>query len=193
MRLHSLARHSRVAATAAVLVASLTTLGAQQKPAPTPDPNPITSALRDAWNGAKRNFRRSADVMPEAKYNFKPVDSVRTFGAILAHVAGASYEFCAAAKGEKPAHAEDEFEKSAKTKAEIVKALDGAIAYCDEVYTTLSDAKAAQIVAGAFGGPQGARAANLIGNTNHFNEHYGNLVTYLRINGLVPPSSAPQQ
>ena len=155
--------------------------------------NPITQALRDAWTGAKTNFRRSADVMPEAKYGFKPVDSVRSFGAILAHVAGASYEFCAAAKGEKPPHAEDEFEKSATTKASIVKALDGAIAYCDQVYNTLDDAKAAQMVAGAFGGPLGARAANLIGNTNHFNEHYGNLVTYLRINGLVPPSSAPQK
>jgi hypothetical protein len=158
-----------------------------------PSANPITAAMRSAWNGAKQNVRRSADVMPEAKYGFKPVDSVRSYGAILAHLAGASNEFCASAKGEKTPHAEDEIEKSAKTKAEIVKALDGAIAYCDEVYKTLDDAKAAQLVAGAFGGPQGARAANLIGNTNHFNEHYGNLVTYLRINGLVPPSSAPQQ
>ena len=159
---------------------------------PAPAANPITQALRGAWASAKTNVRRSADVMPEAKYGFKPVDSVRSFGAILAHVAGASYEFCAAAKGEKTPHAEDEFEKSAKTKAEIVKALDGAIAYCDEVYKTLDDGKAAQVSAGAFGGPQGARAANLIGNTNHFNEHYGNIVTYLRINGLVPPSSQPQ-
>lgn len=165
---------------------------AQQKPA-APDANPITTSLRSAWNGAKRNVRRSADVMPEAKYGFKPVDSVRTFGALLSHVAGASYEFCSAAKGEKSPHAEDEFEKSAKTKADIVKALDGAIAYCDEVYKTLDDKKAAQMVGGAFGGPQGAVAANLIGNTNHFNEHYGNMVTYLRINGLVPPSSQPQQ
>src|SRR6187402_2371225 len=145
--------------------------------------NPITQVLRGSWTEVKTNLRRSADVMPEAKYGFKPVETVRSFGAILAHVAGASYEFCAAAKGEKTPHAEDEFEKSAKTKAEIVKALDGAIAYCDEVYKTLDDAKAARIVSGAFGGPQGARAANLIGNTSHFQEHYGNLVTYLRING----------
>src|SRR6187402_1165640 len=73
-------------------------------------PNPLTTALGSAWTEAKTNFRRSADVMPEAKYGFTPVAGVRSFGAILAHVAGASYEFCAAAKGEKPAHAEDEFE-----------------------------------------------------------------------------------
>jgi hypothetical protein len=155
--------------------------------------NPITQALRDAWASAKTNIRKSADVMPEAKYGFKPVEGVRTFGALLAHVAGASYEFCAAAKGEKTPHAEDEFEKSAKTKAEIVKALDGAIAYCDEIYKTLDDASAAQVVNGAFGGPKGPRAAALFGNTGHFQEHYGNIVTYLRINGLVPPSSAPQK
>ena len=182
----------KVASFVLALVLAAPAVLAQQKPA-APDANPITTSLRSAWDGAKRNVRRSADVMPEAKYSFKPVDSVRSFGAILAHVAGASYEFCSAAKGEKTPHAEDEFEKSAKTKADIVKALDGAIAYCDGVYKTLDDKRAAQIVGGAFGGPQGAVAANLIGNTNHFNEHYGNIVTYLRINGLVPPSSQPQQ
>jgi uncharacterized damage-inducible protein DinB len=175
----------------AVLSLSLVTPAfAQTKPATA---NPLTQALQSSWTSAKRNMRRSADVMPEAKYGFKPVDSVRTFGALLAHVAGASFEFCAAAKGEKSPHSEDEFEKSAKTKADIVKALDASIAYCDDVYKTLDDAKAMQMAGGAFGGPYGARAAALIGNTNHFNEHYGNIVTYLRINGLVPPSSAPSQ
>lgn len=175
---------------AAVVVMAMAPRVLAQPAAPA---NPMTQALRNAWTEAKTNFRKSADVMPEAKYNFAPVAGVRSFGAILAHVAGASYEFCAAAKGEKPPHAEDEFEKSAKTKADIVKALDGAIAYCDEVYKGLDDAKAAQIVAGAFGGPPSARAASLMGNTGHVQEHYGNLVTYLRINGLVPPSSAPSR
>lgn len=63
------------------------------------------------------------------------------------------------------------------------------IAYCDEVYKTMDDTKAAQLVAGAFSGSQAARAQNLIGNTGHFQERYGNLVTCLRINGLVPLSS----
>jgi uncharacterized damage-inducible protein DinB len=166
---------------------------ATTKPAPPANANPLTQALSDGWNDAKTNVRKSADVMPEAKFNFKPVDTVRTFGAILAHVAGATYEFCAAAKGEKTPHAEGEFEKSATTRAAIVAALDGAIAYCDGVFKTMDDKKAMEIVPGAFGGPAAPRAAALMGNTNHFNEHYGNLVTYMRINGLVPPSSAPQR
>ena len=178
--------------TVRLLVLALVLANPLQLVAQTPA-QPVTASIRSAWNEAKTNFRKSADVMPEAKYGFKPVDSVRTFGAILAHVAGASYEFCAAAKGEKTPHAEDEFEKSAKTKADIVKALDGAIAYCDDAIKTLDDAKLGQLVDGAFGGPKAPRASQLIGNTGHVMEHYGNLVTYLRINGLVPPSSAPQK
>src|SRR5580765_8795128 len=83
----------------------------------------ISSAVKKAWAGVKRNIGESAEQMPEANYGFKPVDSVRTFGEILAHVAGANFLFCATAVGEKAPHAEDEFEKTAKTKADIVKAL----------------------------------------------------------------------
>ena len=175
-----------------LLAVSMSALALPSRAAAQPA-NPITQALRSAWTEAKTNVRASADVMPEAKYGFKPVDSVRSYGALLAHIAGAAYEFCGAAKGEKPPYSEAEFEKSATTKAAIVKALDGSIAYCDEVFKGLDDAKAAQMVTGAFGGAQAARAAALMGNTGHFQEHYGNLVTYLRINGLVPPSSAPRK
>lgn len=155
--------------------------------------NPISDAVRSGWSTAKRNMIGSAKVMPEAKYSFKPVDTVRTYGQILAHVAGANYEFCSAAKGEKTPFTEDHFEKTATTAAAIAKALQDSVTYCDAAYTALTDATAAQIVAGAFGGGKQARAAILMGNTNHNNEHYGNLVTYLRINGLVPPSSAPSR
>lgn len=151
--------------------------------------NPISQAIRDAWNGAKQNVVKSASVMPEAKYSFKPVDGVRTYGQILAHLAGANYIFCAAAKGEKPPYAEDAFEKTATTRAAIVKALEDSVKYCDAAYTSLDDRKAAELVDEPFGGGKSARASALMGNTGHLQEHYGNLVTYLRINGLVPPSS----
>jgi uncharacterized damage-inducible protein DinB len=153
----------------------------------------ISDGIRSGWNTAKRNMVGSAKVMPESKYNFKPVDSVRSFGQILAHVAGANYEFCAGAKGEKTPFSEDHFEKTATTPAAIVRALQDSIAYCDAAYTGLTDASAAQVIDGPFGGGKQARATVLMGNTNHNNEHYGNLVTYLRINGLVPPSSAPSR
>jgi uncharacterized damage-inducible protein DinB len=154
--------------------------------------NPISSGVRTAWQSGKQNLTRSAELMPEADYSFRPVSTVRTFGQILAHVAGANYVFCAAAKGEKAPHAEDAFEKSATTRAQIIKALADSVAYCDAAYTTLDDKRAGEIVELPFGMGKGARALPLMINSGHLQEHYGNLVTYFRIKGMVPPSSQGQ-
>ena len=151
--------------------------------------NPISDAIRSQWNSAKRNLQQSAEMMPEGSYDYRPVDGVRNFGEILSHVAGANYVFCAAAKGEKSPFAEEHFEKAATTRAAIIKATADAIAYCDGAYTALTDATAGQMVAQPFGEGQTPRTAVLVGNIGHVNEHYGNLVTYFRINGIVPPSS----
>jgi uncharacterized damage-inducible protein DinB len=154
--------------------------------------NPVSDSLRSSWNGVKRNIRESAEMMPEEHYGFKPTAEVRSFGAILAHVAGASYVFCAAAKGEKPPFAEDYFEQNATTKAAIVKATNDAIAYCDGAFAAVTDATAGEMVTAPFGTAQVARTNPLIGQIGHDDEHYGNLVTYFRLKGLVPPSSRRQ-
>ena len=154
--------------------------------------NPVSQSLRDNWNDARRNIKESADLMPEVSYSFRPVDSVRTFGQILAHVAGANYMFCGAAKGEKSPHGEDDFEKSATTRAAIIKALNDSLAYCDAAYAGFDDRKAGEPVEMPFGPGRGPRVAPLIANIGHVNEHYGNLVTYFRIKGIVPPSSRPR-
>lgn len=151
--------------------------------------DPVSQAIRQAWAGAKRNIVESADQMPEDGYGFRPVDSVRTVGQILAHIAGANYVFCAGAKGEKSPFAEDHFEKTATTRAAIRKALAESLAYCDQAYDSLTDAKAAEIIAMPFGMGKSARAGLLMANTGHLQEHDGNLVTYFRIKGMVPPSS----
>ena len=149
----------------------------------------LARAIRKAWDDAKLNIRESADQMPEANYAFKPVDTVRTFGQILAHLAGANYVFCSAAKGEKTPHAEDAFEKTATTRPQIIKALTDSLAYCDTAYAAFDDRRLAEQVAMPFTSSQDSRAQALLGNIGHLNEHYGNLVTYFRIKGLVPPSS----
>jgi uncharacterized damage-inducible protein DinB len=154
--------------------------------------NPVSSAVRTAWDGAKRNLAQSAELMPESDYTFRPVDTVRTFGQILAHVAGANYVFCSAAKGEKPPHGEDAFEKTATTRAQIIKVLGDSIAYCDAAFAGLDDKRASDNVELPFGMGKGARALPLMLNTGHVQEHYGNLVTYFRIKGIVPPSSRQQ-
>ena len=154
--------------------------------------NPVSGSIRSEWKTVERYIKESATDMDEANYSFKPVDSVRSFGAILAHVAGANYVFCSAAKGEKAPHAEDEFEKTATTKAQIVKALDDSLAYCDAAFAAATDAKLGEMVNPPFGTQKVSRAEALIGNIGHLNEHYGNLVTYFRIKGMVPPSSRRQ-
>jgi uncharacterized damage-inducible protein DinB len=173
-----------------VFVFSTTSTGAQQAPAPaSPAANPISQAIKSTWDGAKRNLKESAEQMAEADYAFRPTDQVRTFGEILAHVAGANYVFCAPARGEKTPFAEDHFEKTAKTKAEITKAVADSIAYCDAAHTALTDRSAAEIIEMPFSMGNAARASTLIRNAAHVQEHYGNLVTYFRIKGIVPPSS----
>jgi len=154
--------------------------------------NPVAAGVRTAWEGSKRNLTRSAELMPESDYSFRPVDTVRTFGQILAHVAGANYVFCSAAKGEKSPHAEAEFEKTATTRVQIIKVLNDSIAYCDAAYAALDDKRAGETIELPFGMGKGARALPLMLNTGHLQEHYGNLVTYFRIKGMVPPSSQGQ-
>ena len=152
--------------------------------------NPISDGIRSQWNGAKRNIQQSAELMPDANWDYRPIDGVRSFSELLAHVAGASYAICAAAKNEKTPFAEDHFEKNAKGRAAIVKATADAIAYCDAAFTALTDANAGEMIANPFSeGAKMPRTAALVLQIGHDNEHYGNMVTYFRMNGIVPPSS----
>jgi len=159
-----------------------------QAPAQPPTAGSILSRVaQGAWNNAKRDIVESADQMPEASYTFKPVDSVRTFGQIIAHVADTNYFYCARAKGEASPFADDHFEKAATTKDAVVKALADSVSYCDAVYNGLTEASVVEMVKAGNG--QAPRVAPLFTNAGHNIEHYGNLVTYFRIKGMVPPST----
>lgn len=147
----------------------------------------LVSLAQNAWAGAKRDIVESAQQMPEANYAFKPVDTVRTFGQILAHVADSNYFYCARSKGEAPPVADGTLEKTATTKAAIVKALGESVAYCDAVYGSLTAATAAAMVKA--GNNEIPRVQPLFSNVSHNVEHYGNLVTYFRMKNVVPPST----
>ena len=130
---------------------------------------------------------RSADKMPEENYSFKPTDTVRSYGQILGHVADAQYLFCSIAMGEKnPA---PKIEQSKTTKADLTAALKDAFAYCNKAYDGMTDASAVQPVK-LFGGDT-PKLGVMIVNTAHTMEHYGNLVTYMRLKNIVPPTSEP--
>lgn len=137
------------------------------------------------FDSMKDVLTRSAELMPEAEYGFKPVATVRSFGQILGHLANENYDFCAAAKGEKNPNSTD-FEKVAG-KAAMVAGLKAAFAYCDAAYL-ISDVQGAEET--TLFGQKMTKLRVLVFNAIHDAEHYGNVVTYLRIKGLVPPSSA---
>jgi uncharacterized damage-inducible protein DinB len=147
--------------------------------------DPLSTGNKGTYNMVKNNLVKAAEKMPEENYAFKPAPEVRSFGQIVGHVADAQYLFCSAALGEKnPAPG---IEKSKTTKADLVQALNEAFAYCDKAYNGMTDAHAAEMV--KFFGREQAKLTVLASNNAHNDEHYGNIVTYMRMKGLVPPSS----
>jgi uncharacterized damage-inducible protein DinB len=157
---------------------------AQEKPAVTPE-NPLSTWNKIAYARVKGILARSAEKMPEENYSFKPVDTVRSYSQIVGHLADAQYLFCSVALGEKNPGLDIEHTKSSK--ADLIAALNTAFAYCDKVYDTMTDASAAQTI--KLFGNDAPRLSALIVNNMHNMEHYGNLVTYMRMKGIVPPSS----
>jgi uncharacterized damage-inducible protein DinB len=168
------------------------------QPAPQPTANPLATYLKTAETTIQTNIAKSADKLAEADFAFRPAGiapEVRTFGQFLGHIANSSYFFCARAKGE-PSPSKVDIEKTVTAKADLVKALQDAFAYCDTVYGGMTDAQLLEPM--SVPGPnnttrQVTRAQVLIANLAHNNEHYGNLVTYLRAKGIVPPSSERTQ
>jgi uncharacterized damage-inducible protein DinB len=147
--------------------------------------NPLSADARNMWVGIKGFILKAAEKMPEEHYSFRPTPEVRTYGAIVAHIADGHYLICGAERGEKK---EVTVEKTRSTKAEIMNALQEFAAYCDASYDAMTDARGGGEVIKFFGRER-ARLSVLHANLGHDWEHYGNLVTYLRLKGLVPPSS----
>lgn len=145
----------------------------------------FSQTLRDSWDNIKSLVLESARQLPEADYGFSPTKDVRTFGQILGHLVNEHYAICSAARGETNPTKED-FEKTT-AKTAMVKALEASIGYCDRAYAALTDANAFEKVK-VFGNEFGRFSALQV-NVTHDSEHYGNLVTYLRMKGQVPPSS----
>jgi uncharacterized damage-inducible protein DinB len=153
-----------------------------------PAANAAVAAIRSQWEAQAGYLLRAAEQMPDSLYAFKPVATVRSFGQLIGHVAGAQNSMCATALGE-PERAEDEIENSATTKAQLVAALRASSEHCRRAYAQTDAAAAADVT--SYGEKQ-SRFAVLALNAVHDGEHYGNVVTYFRIKGLVPPSSQPR-
>ena len=147
--------------------------------------SPLTTFSKRVYGFQKDILIRSAEKMPEENYAFKPADSVRTYGQMVGHLADGQYEFCSAALGEK--NPEPNIEKTKTSKADLIAALKTAFAYCDKAYDGMTDASGSQMV--KLFGTDTPKLGALDFNNVHNWEHYGNLVTYMRIKNIVPPSS----
>ena len=144
--------------------------------------------IRSAYENTRTNILRSAEMMPEADYSFKPTPAVRSFGQLVGHIANAGFGICAQAMSQQPA-APGDAEKLA-TKAEIVNALKASFAVCDKAYQ-MSGMNVHDEM--QFFGQPHTRLSVLAFNMGHNFEHYGNIVTYMRLKGMVPPSSGGGQ
>lgn len=160
-------RVARTIAMTAVLVAASQTAGAQ---ATQQGSNDASTAVRKGFDEVSAWITKAADMVPADKYSYKPTATVRTFGQIVAHVADSYNYYCARGAG-KDVQWSDPIEKGATDKATLVPKLRQALASCNTAYATPS-----QITA-------------LMENVAHTNLHYGNIITYMRMLGMVPPSS----
>ncbi len=151
------------------------------------------AGTRTLWSIASGYVLAAAEQMPDSAYAFKPTPDVRSFGQVVGHVANAQQLICAMALGKTPV------ETTPTSKDALVAALKESNTLCARAYA-MSDAegmkplsKEAQKtwVANGFGTP-GTRLYTLMLNAWHDNEHYGNIVTYMRLRGMVPPSSQPK-
>jgi uncharacterized damage-inducible protein DinB len=149
-------------------------------PDPIAAPNPLTKTLSIFRSNMQDKIMKSAETMPESKYSYRPTKDVRSFAEILTHVADISYYLCSNVKGDAPpAPAAG---KASKT--EIVAYLKLAFDYCDNAYAGFTDAHLNDPA--DFWGHKTNKMFILTQVGNHDALHYGNLVTYLRLNGLEP-------
>jgi hypothetical protein len=161
------------------------------QPAPT-----VTSVLDRQISSVEREIVPAADAMPEGKYNFAPTQgefkTVRTFAEQVRHVATTNYVLAAAILGEKspvPDGENDNGDPKYKSKAEIVQYLKDSFAYIHKAYGTINEKNLVEPIKNPFGPGTATRLGIAVLNQGHNFDHYGQMVEYLRMNGIIPPAS----
>ena len=149
--------------------------------------NPLTANAKVQFGALSGFVVRSAEKVPEELYSFRATPEVRTMAELYGHVADAMFGMCATAAGTKPP--KSGIEKGTTGKAALVAALKEGVSYCNSVYDAMTDQKGSEIVPFYFGPTP--RVSVLYFVVAHTYEHYGNLVTYMRLKNIVPPSSEP--
>jgi uncharacterized damage-inducible protein DinB len=166
---------------------ALPALARAQAQPPAPQTFTLSGNGVRGYQNIERNLLEAAEKMPDADYAFKPTPDVRPFGQLVAHVALSQFGTCAALKGDAAAPHKDDKEDAPRTKTELVALFKESTAYCDPVLTMLKDED--MTVLTKAGRNQAAKGLFLIGTVTHGNEMYGTMAVYLRLKGIVPPST----
>jgi hypothetical protein len=145
--------------------------------------DPLSTEAKQAYTRIKGNLMKMAEKMPDDAYGFQATPDIRTFGALVAHVADAQMGTCSAVNGSPKQLGA----ASKKSKADLVAALKESFDACDAAFESLTDATATQMIKTRRG--EQTKLGALVGNTIHDNEEYGYMAVYLRLKGIVPPSS----
>lgn len=157
--------------------------------------SPSMATMTKTMHGTiRRNLAEAAEAMTAEDYGFKPTPQVRSFAELVGHVIFANYLMCSQAIGQKSPATTNY--ANVTDRGVLIKALHDALAYCDAAYAATTDDNFAQMVKVAGPGNRvtdATRGAVLTFNTTHNNEHYGNMVLYLRLRNRVPPSTARVQ
>jgi uncharacterized damage-inducible protein DinB len=176
----------------AVVLAAMPALAQDTKKAAPPKPAPSPSqAVLESWNDIGRKLIAIAEDLPEDKYDYKPNPDSRTFVAQLLHVSASMYFFTDEAVGKKARFGDDPKRDELKTKEQVVAFVKKSVQDGADLIKAKGDAGLAGTVVL---GSQTYRLSDLAyGLIEHSGEHYGQLVVYYRINGLVPPESRPKK
>ena len=183
-----------------VALALCTFAGAQEAKKETKGPTGVSAAMHKSFSGMEEEFVGAADAMPEDKYNYVPTQGefkgVRDFASQVKHVASVHYILGAAITGEKPpADLVGEGENgpdSVKGKAAVMKYLKDSFAYAHKSLNAITDQNATEQMKSPFGPGQMTRLEMAVILVSHGFNHYGQMVEYLRLNGIVPPASRPR-
>jgi uncharacterized damage-inducible protein DinB len=174
---------------------ALTAVGAAQTNIGKDEHRTVTQVLDHSVSSAESEFVSAADAMPDDKFGFAPTNGefkgVRTYGEQIKHVAAVNYIFGAAILGEKvPVDVGDESgPASLKTKAAIMSYLKDSFAYVHKAIMTINDKNLVEPMKSPFGEGTVTRLSLATSVSAHAFDHYGQMVEYLRMNGIVPPSS----
>ena len=163
---------------------------AAQSPSPAGQKLTLSGQTISAYNAIQRDLLEAAELMPEADYLFKPTPEMRPFGQLISHVALTQFRTCALLQdGQNPKAAEKE--ETPRSKGVLIALLKESATFCNPHVTAMTDEGMVQLIKA---GPiEGARGLVPIGLVVHGNEVYGTIAVYLRLKGIVPPTTARQK